>query len=162
MLAITTTVQRKTTRYHMPKQYHVRRAAKNMRHTTGNNSPKVRHYNTTTVLLRIENLRVQHSTNHHLGQQQDEHSRPATDDQRPTAALSVFQGPQNGENATRVFLPAAAETPLREPRTWSGKVSEGSMKVVEFGPKLLKKKVRLQVFCGVRGGSRTPPAAPRC
>lgn len=49
-------------------------------------------------------------------------------------------------NLTAAFgLPAAAEIPLREPRTWSGKVSDGSMNVVEFGPKLLKKKVKLSV-----------------
>lgn len=40
-------------------------------------------------------------------------------------------------------VPAAAEIPLREPRTWSGNVRDGSMNVVEFGPKLLKKNVRL-------------------
>ena len=45
------------------------------------------------------------------------------------------------------LLPAAAEIPLREPRTWSGKVRDGSMNVVEFGPKLLKKKVKLSSRC---------------
>lgn len=46
-----------------------------------------------------------------------------------------------------LLLPAAAEIPLREPRTWSGKVSDGSMNVVELGPKLLKKNVKLSSRC---------------
>lgn len=41
-------------------------------------------------------------------------------------------------------VPAAAETPLRDPRTSSGKVRDGSRKVVLLGPKLLKKNVRLE------------------
>lgn len=40
-------------------------------------------------------------------------------------------------------IPPAAEMPLREPRTRSGKVREGSKNVVLLGPKLLNKNVRL-------------------
>ena len=43
----------------------------------------------------------------------------------------------------QLYLPEAAEIPLRDPRTWSGNVSDGSMNVVEFGPKLAKKNVKL-------------------
>ena len=39
-------------------------------------------------------------------------------------------------------LPIAAENPFIVARTWVGYVSDGRMKVVEFGPKLAKKKVR--------------------
>jgi len=38
-------------------------------------------------------------------------------------------------------LPQAAEKPFKEDRTSCGYVSEGRINVVEFGPKLAKKKV---------------------
>jgi hypothetical protein len=39
-------------------------------------------------------------------------------------------------------LPIAAEKPLSDVRTSAGNVSDGRINVVEFGPKLAKKKVR--------------------
>lgn len=39
-------------------------------------------------------------------------------------------------------LPAAAEMPWHIDRSLAGKISAGTIKVVELGPKLVKKKVK--------------------
>jgi hypothetical protein len=60
-------------------------------------------------------------------------SRPMGDDERGTKIAEPNVAPA---------LPIAAQKPLSVERRWRGNVSAGRMNVVEFGPKLEKKKVK--------------------
>jgi len=56
---------------------------------------------------------------------------------------AAFSGKNIDEPTTAPNFPMAAQKPFREERTSQGKDSEGRMKVVLLGPKLLKKYLSL-------------------
>ena len=56
---------------------------------------------------------------------------------------AAFSGKNMDEPTTAPNFPMAAQKPFREERASQGKDSEGRMKVVLLGPKLLKKYLSL-------------------